>query len=395
MEKESQIPKEISVSTIQSVVSRDFNDEFTIIAIEDCMTVPSLTSKLHKKKLGKKRPLHGNISKSVDFGSVITEEDPTAAGDGARDCVRVKYLVIALSVLLSAIAVAVVIWVGVIVARSNQTKASSENSGSSASLNSGIYNPQQTASAENNARYTQMYSRVREISDESDLQENSDTPQRQALEWLVSGDPTGVMPDDDTFLLRYALTVLYYSFHGPDWYSNDAWLTESNLCAWLGVDCSVKTSYDSTGKVISKYEITGLSLGNMNLAGTIPLEISSISSLQNIDFSQNRISGTIPSSLGLDVNLVNLNLSKNQLKGSIPETLGSLSQLESLQLNDNILEGGVLRALSLIDRIRVLRLEHNNLSGIIPTNICASAIPNKDLMVDCEVSCSCCNSTCT
>jgi len=393
MEKESRIPREISVSTTQSVISRDFNDEFTIIAIEDCMSLPSLTSKCHKKMPDPKRALSGNKStlKSVELGSVITEEGLTAtsAGKETRDCVRIKYLAIALSIFLSTVALAVVIWVGVVVAKGHQQTESSTNNGSSSLEN--IYDPSQPNSSPDSARYTQMYDRVREISNSNDLQENSNTPQRSALQWLVSGDPTGVMPSDDTLLLRYALTVLFYAMHGSDWYVKDKWLEDSNLCVWNGVDCSANTSYDSsTGTTTSKYEITGLSLGNMNLAGTIPKEVFYISSLKNIDFSQNRITGTIPSSLGLEVNLVTLNLSNNQITGSIPQTIGSLSQLDSLRLNDNMLEGGVLRALSNLYNIRVLRLEHNQLSGMVPTNICASSIPNKDLVVDSEVSCDCC-----
>lgn len=397
MRKGTAIPKEISVSTSQSVASRDFNDEFTIIAIEDCMTVPSMTSKL-SKQLGKKWPHRGKTTTGPV--SVISEEVTT---ESKHRCTRMQCPLVVLSVLLSILSVATLVWLGVTVAKNGQAATASTDANSTyggsfstGGIYSDVNNPRQpTTSGASNSRYTQMYNRVRGISGDTALQENSGTPQRQALQWLVSGDPTGVSPDDKTFMLRYALTVIYYAFQGENWYTNEAWLVNANLCAWIGVNCSVRTSSDSNGQVVSKYEITGLSLGNMNLAGSIPTELSYISSLIDIDFSQNRITGTVPTSIGSVVNLESLNLSKNNIEGSIPVTFSVLTELQVLRLNDNMLTGGVLKALANADRLRILHLEHNNLSGVIPSVACSNVTSSTDFVIGCGVTCSCCNMVCT
>ncbi|KAF9604352.1 hypothetical protein IFM89_006359 [Coptis chinensis] len=63
-----------------------------------------------------------------------------------------------------------------------------------------------------------------------------------------------------------------------------------------------------------------LDLGNNNFSSQIPEEISQCTMLTSLLFNENRLSGSIPNSISKLSNLTRLDLSANNLTGVIPES---------------------------------------------------------------------------
>ncbi|KQJ87803.1 hypothetical protein BRADI_4g13600v3 [Brachypodium distachyon] len=94
---------------------------------------------------------------------------------------------------------------------------------------------------------------------------------------------------------------------------------------------------------------------------------SNIIYMVGIDLSCNNLVGEIPVEITSLGKLTNLNISNNRLSGKIPEKIGSLVWLESLDLSCNELSGEIPAGLSDLTKLSKLNLSYNNLSGRIPT----------------------------
>ncbi|XP_074284254.1 receptor-like protein EIX2 [Silene latifolia] len=96
--------------------------------------------------------------------------------------------------------------------------------------------------------------------------------------------------------------------------------------------------------------------------------ISELTGSQSIiDLSRNYLVGSIPRELTNISTLFALNLSYNHLTGHIPENIGNLKTVESLDLSNNHLSGTIPQSLSSISWLSNLNLSNNNLHGPIPT----------------------------
>ena len=197
----------------------------------------------------------------------------------------------------------------------------------------------------------------------------------------IGNCPSPPHPDFD------ALIALYNATNGPNWTKNSGWIEGSNgfscdPCAdnWYGVYCQ-------------NNRVTELLLGNNQLSGTLPTQITTLSELQvlslydnalrgpipaKIDFltnlravilNKNTLSGSIPSQIGSLPNLTTLNLSKNQLSGSIPATIGNLPSLKGCHLRYNQLSGNIPREVGQLSNLISLNLGHNQLTGGIPPEV--------------------------
>ena len=131
----------------------------------------------------------------------------------------------------------------------------------------------------------------------------SNTPQYQAMQWLVFQDKT--LPDyksvDFSFRLtqRYAYFVLFLATGGDDWVSiseeeilMEDLVKDTHECeGFLGVECNVQG------------EITSLNLRRQNLVGSLPAEIGLLTSLQNLELWENSLVGSLPGGIGKLTNL--------------------------------------------------------------------------------------------
>ena len=118
----------------------------------------------------------------------------------------------------------------------------------------------------------------------------STTAFRRWLSNVPDRNISGFCPDSE----RDPLVALYNYTDGPDWTVSTNWLSDLPLGEWHGV------TVDETGRV------TGISLVENNLAGTIPYQLGDLASLEGLDLSKNSgLSGLLPRSLiGLDPNLL-------------------------------------------------------------------------------------------
>ncbi|XP_060216582.1 probable inactive receptor kinase At5g58300 [Lycium barbarum] len=180
----------------------------------------------------------------------------------------------------------------------------------------------------------------------------------------------GDLDSDKQALLAFASAVP----HGP----KINWSPATPICSsWVGITCSEDGAHvvavrlpgagltgplpqNTLGKIDS---LRIISLRANRLNGNLPVEITSLSSLQCLFLQQNNFSGPIPSSFPNKLNV--LDLSYNSFIGKIPVTLQNLTQLTGLSLQNNSLSGPI-PSLTL-PRLRHLNLSYNSLNGSIPS----------------------------
>ena len=142
---------------------------------------------------------------------------------------------------------------------------------------------------------------------------------------------------------RDALVALYNATDGPNWINNRGWLSDEPFTSWWGISTFIDTG---TGSMVG----IGVRLRANGLLGTIPVELGSLTQLQEIDLSRNHLTGEIPTELGSLTQLRVIDLSRNQLTGPIPESLNQLGNITILRLNDNLLSGDLSRLRGLTER---------------------------------------------
>ncbi|KAF8111233.1 hypothetical protein N665_0076s0220 [Sinapis alba] len=161
-----------------------------------------------------------------------------------------------------------------------------------------------------------------------------------------------------------------------------SWEPSDSPCTYRGVTCHPLSG-----------EVTGISLENANLSGSISPAISSLTKLSTLSLPFNLISGGIPPEILSCTNLKVLNLTTNRLSGTIPDFsalknlevldvsvnfltgefqswVGSLTRLVSLGLgNNNYERGEIPKSLGTLKKLTWLYLAKSNLTGNIPDSI--------------------------
>lgn len=160
----------------------------------------------------------------------------------------------------------------------------------------------------------------------------TNSPQSKALRWLRNN----TFLEDYTLsrrLQRFALATFYFSTGGERrWTNKNAWLSDDDECTWFTTGSDEDTSAismicdDLTG------DIRRLQLAQNDLRGTLPLEVSLLTSLELIDLSGNLLTGFIPTSVGELSSLREIDLFDNYLSGTIPRELGDATNLEIVNL---------------------------------------------------------------
>jgi len=129
---------------------------------------------------------------------------------------------------------------------------------------------------------------------------------------------------------------------------------------------SIPTNFDSLeGRTALSFD----SASNYTISGTIPTEMGSLSSLEEVNLSNNALSGTIPKEVGTLKHLTNLVLDSNELTGPIPAEITSLLGLTTLILSNNALQGTIPHEIGLLTKLTYLDLRNNALTGLIPSEI--------------------------
>ncbi|CAA7052430.1 unnamed protein product [Microthlaspi erraticum] len=137
-----------------------------------------------------------------------------------------------------------------------------------------------------------------------------------------------------------------------------SWKPSDSPCGFHGVTC-----HPISG------EVTGISLGNTNLSGSISPAISALTKLSTLSLPSNFISGTIPPEIVNCTNLKVLNLTSNRLSGTVPD-FSPLKNLEILDISVNFLTGKFPSWIGNLTRLVSLGLGNNRYEeGEIPNNI--------------------------
>ncbi|KAH6784350.1 Leucine-rich repeat protein kinase family protein [Perilla frutescens var. hirtella] len=136
--------------------------------------------------------------------------------------------------------------------------------------------------------------------------------------------------------------------------------SDATPCSWNGVTCGVPGSADAY------FRVTGLSLPNFGLLGSIPSTLGAIDHLRNLNLSNNSINGSIPASLFTASELQFLDFSNNLISGELPGLVGNLRNLRVLNLSDNALAGNLPPNLPALQNLTAVSLKNNYFSGSIP-----------------------------
>jgi hypothetical protein len=116
------------------------------------------------------------------------------------------------------------------------------------------------------------------------------SPQSKALRWLLNNTFLESYPLSRR-LQRYALATLYYSTGAEKrWIKHFGWLSDDDECEWFSMEKDIPLCGEDGFRF--------LSLGNNGLRGTLPLEISLLSSLEHLQINQNIVTGFLPTTLG-------------------------------------------------------------------------------------------------
>eukprot|EP00546_Thalassionema_frauenfeldii_P002577 CAMPEP_0178938850 /NCGR_PEP_ID=MMETSP0786-20121207/26559_1 /TAXON_ID=186022 /ORGANISM="Thalassionema frauenfeldii, Strain CCMP 1798" /LENGTH=631 /DNA_ID=CAMNT_0020617613 /DNA_START=83 /DNA_END=1975 /DNA_ORIENTATION=- len=193
------------------------------------------------------------------------------------------------------------------------------------------------------------------------------SPQSRAVQWISEQVINVQSPSwytNQRILQQYALVALFFSAsNGPNkgisWNEKEGWLESLDECEWYGVSCA---SDDVT--------ITALNLTNNNIAGSLPPEISILSSsLVSLAVNNNHLRGSIPTEVGQLTKLTELDLSVNDFSGSIPDQLGEAERLGYLNLSENSLESTIPVEIGKLQQLQYVNLGNNGLVGSIPSEI--------------------------
>lgn len=186
------------------------------------------------------------------------------------------------------------------------------------------------------------------------------TCQNWSREWLRTGKD--IMEFQvERIRQRFAMALMYCEFNGDNWLQGDLWVSDLHECDWytmIGVDpCSRFEEY----QIIRNY--------GQQMRGTLPPEISMLSTLWEITLSDNLLSGTIPTDFIKLSELDTFSLSFNLFKGTIPEFVWQFEDMVYLDLAYNFFTGTIPNNVYLTESsLRTLFLENNDISGSIPSD---------------------------
>ncbi|CAB9516380.1 serine threonine-protein kinase BRI1-like [Seminavis robusta] len=202
---------------------------------------------------------------------------------------------------------------------------------------------------------------------------DDDSPQSRALQFIAVDDGLNLsVPDGDLdtpegyeFVTRYALTVLYYSTMGDRWVYTLNFLRPLSVCYWYSELQYPDESSEFRGVYCERGEGEPLSLllERQNMEGSLPAEISFITSLTDIDVDFNMLSGSIPESYGQLTGLTNFYASSNRLVGSFPAWLVDLGQLENINLSHNYFTGMLPSSIGTMESIIGIAIDNNLFDG--------------------------------
>ena len=180
-----------------------------------------------------------------------------------------------------------------------------------------------------------------------------ESPQEKATTWLKLVDKSDNC--NHTLKERYILAVFFYSTYGENWKDKSMWLSNDDHCSWFGVTCN-------------ENNVQRLSLSHNRLKGTIPLELGSLSSLDNIVLDGNELHGHVPNEIFGLKDLYRFCVEHNHLSGQFfqSDVFKSNSTLKMLQIRDNFFTGTLPSEINSLTKLEDFRFDKNQFAGTLP-----------------------------
>ena len=185
-----------------------------------------------------------------------------------------------------------------------------------------------------------------------------------------------------------AIKALYNSTGGNNWKKKAGW---ENINTTATKNDVTSNWY---GLTVKNGHIEEITLGDNNLVGNIPYQLSGLKWLKSLDIYNNKLEGVFPEVIGELSNLVYLTISRNNFTGPFPESFGKLTKLKSMYLSKNPLNcpfpnevfkklvsityidaegcgftGTLGDIFGSIPKLENLSLTNNKMSGVIPPSI--------------------------
>jgi Leucine-rich repeat (LRR) protein len=132
------------------------------------------------------------------------------------------------------------------------------------------------------------------------------------------------------------LQELIYLALGDNWYNSSFPIEIAELPkleALYAYDCGLQGELDFAPKMNSIFELW--LDDNPDIVGTIPTEISEMTSLASLSISNCDLSGQIPSEIGQLTLMEQMWLFGNWFSGTIPSEIGLMTELQIMGLEDN------------------------------------------------------------
>ncbi|XP_011654460.1 probable LRR receptor-like serine/threonine-protein kinase At1g56130 isoform X3 [Cucumis sativus] len=154
-----------------------------------------------------------------------------------------------------------------------------------------------------------------------------------------------------------------------------SWNISGNLCTGIAKDNS--NIEDSTESPLIKCDcsynnkstchITHLKVSGLDIAGVIPPELWTLTSLTYLNLEKNLLSGTLSPSVGNLTQLHTLRIQINKLSGKLPKELGHLANLRFLAFGVNNFSGTLPSELGHLFGLEELMFQGNSFTGPIPS----------------------------
>ena len=177
---------------------------------------------------------------------------------------------------------------------------------------------------------------------------HSCSARNQALVWLSEDRGSKL---SDVLYQRHILVLFFIRLNGLGWSFQERqhkWLTPDHECTWFGVACN------------ENKEVTAIELWNMNLDGSLPRELMSMTTLETLSLPENKIKGTLPTEAFMMMSkLTDLTLFMNSITGSIDgQIFKAATQLKMLNLDSNDLTGTLPSEIGELSNLEELKVRN-------------------------------------
>ena len=145
--------------------------------------------------------------------------------------------------------------------------------------------------------------------------------------------------------------------------------TQPPWCNFEGISCGTEKG------TVAYASVLNISLSDINLNGTLPINMKDFQSLETLDLGGNILRGSIPSIETWSSKLKILNLHGNRFTGKLPDGMEySMADLSIFSVQSNLLTGPIPFSLNYLSALSVLKLSYNSFDGNLSTLSIASPL---------------------